>query len=580
MTLTEAIKITNRSADDHENPQRIHLVCGFTPLHLETFLKAYGRLRSGGSGISFIAGLYGDLAGNLERAGREASATIVVMEWADLDPRLGVRDLGGWGADLGPDIVTEVSGRLARLEQALIKTAERGSVAISGPTLPLPPVAHTPGTRASSLDIHLSEMVAAFFSRVTGMSGVRAVSRQRLDELSPLQDRFDLKMELFAGFPYKQRHADVFAGLLIDVLYPPAPKKGLITDLDNTLWSGIVGEIGITNVCWDLGRKAQVHGLYQQLVAALADSGVLVGVASKNDAAVAGEALRRTDMLIKEGSLFPVEVNWGPKSASVERILKAWNVGSESVVFVDDSPMELAEVKAAFPQMECLLFPAGDPEAVWKLLWQLRDLFGKDSIREEDRLRSASLRSAAVIGDVGEGEAPADFLAGLNASITIDSRKDTADERAFELINKTNQFNLNGRRLTEADWKSSLQQRASFLVRVSYQDKFGPLGKIAVLTGAMDGGTMYVHSWVMSCRAFSRRIEHHTLDWLFRHSGAKTIGFDYTATDRNMPLQEFFRGVTSDELKPGLMLTESEFREKCAFLPHRVEEMADTAATG
>ena len=105
-------------------------------------------------------------------------------------------------------------------------------------------------------------------------------------------------------------------------------------------------------------------------------------------------ALQRKDMILPKESLYPIEAHWGRKSESVGRILEKWHVGPEAVVLVDDSSMELAEVKSAFPEMECILFPKGDLQALWKLLTHLRDLFGKSIISQEDAIRLQSIRVA------------------------------------------------------------------------------------------------------------------------------------------------------------------------------------------
>ena len=172
-----------------------------------------------------------------------------------------------------------------------------------------------------------------------------------------MSQRLDLKSDLAAGLPYSLAHADALAAALAQLLARETPKKGLITDLDDTLWNGIVGEVGPQGVNWDLASHQQIHGLYQKLLASFSEEGVLVAIASKNDPRVVEEALDREDMILKRRHVFPSEVHWKAKSGSVERILRTWNVGADSVVFVDDSPMELAEVAAAHPGIECILFP-------------------------------------------------------------------------------------------------------------------------------------------------------------------------------------------------------------------------------
>ena len=102
--------------------------------------------------------------------------------------------------------------------------------------------------------------------------------------------------------------------------------------------------------------------------------------------------------------------NWGPKSRAVAEILKAWNIGADAVVFVDDNPMELSEVRTAFPAMTCLQFPKSDPAKVWSFLGELRDLFGKPVVLEEDRLRRSSLRAASEMREAARIPARREFL--------------------------------------------------------------------------------------------------------------------------------------------------------------------------
>jgi len=377
-----------------------------------------------------------------------------------------------------------------------------------------------------------------------------------------------------AGFPYKLPHASAIAELLAALIQNPTPKKGLITDLDNTLWAGILGEVGTNGISWSLDQHTHMHGLYQQFLGSLASAGVLVAVASKNDPALVEKAFERKDLIFSKETVYPFEVHWSRKSESVQRILKTWNIGPESVVFIDDSPMEIAEVKAAFPEMECIVFPTNDYQGIWDLLKRMRDLFGKSVISEEDSIRLKSIRGAGVLRESldATGGSLDDFLQSADASIRFTFGKQAADNRAFELINKTNQFNLNGKRLTDAAWKTYLNDPTTFVMATSYEDKFGPLGKIAVLLGRVQGKSLRIDSWVMSCRAFSRRIEHQSLKQLFAKFDAEEIGFDYQATPRNGPLQEFFTELLGSPLTAGMRLSRAAFSEKSPSLFHRVEE--------
>ena len=108
------------------------------------------------------------------------------------------------------------------------------------------------------------------------------------------------------------------------------------------------------------------------------------------------KAFERDDLLLSKTSVFPIEARWWPKSESVQRILKTWNVLADSVVFVDDSTMEVAEAQSAFPEMECLLFPKDDYSAFWQMLSHLRNRFAKTRIHEEDSFRLQSIRNSGA----------------------------------------------------------------------------------------------------------------------------------------------------------------------------------------
>ncbi|AGA26789.1 HAD-IIIC family phosphatase [Singulisphaera acidiphila] len=574
MKLIEALNILKPLAPDGEREVEVGLACGFTPAHLELFLAAHLRRNEPNRRAVIRSGLFGDCLGNVERlvqAPLEAAA--VIVEWSDLDLRLGLRHLGGWGIDTLADILETAAGRATQLADAIGRAATTVPLALCLPTLPLPPAAFTPPHSSSALDLGLRELASSFAARVAQVPGVRVVNDQRLGELSPLGDRLDVRTELSTGFPYRLAHASAVAELLAKLIWSPSPMKGVITDLDDTLWQGIVGDVGVDAIAWDLDHHAQVHGLYQQMLASLAETGVLIAVASKNDCRVVDEAFRREDLLLKKERVFPVEVGWGAKSEAVCRILRAWNIGAESVVFIDDSPMELAEVAAAHPGLLCLPFVRNDESAIYALLVRLRELFGKHRVSGEDALRLESLRHSVELFGAQDGQAPPPerFLEQAGAEIVIDGTKNPPNPRALELINKTNQFNLNGRRFAEGEWLAHLRTPGAFLLLVSYKDKFGVLGTIAALTGRIALGEVVVNQWVMSCRAFSRRIEYRCLETLFEVTAADRVEFEYQATPKNRPLRDFLTGILGEPPTSRLRLSSDQFWAQCPPLYHHVQ---------
>jgi len=567
MKLNEALAVIRSRGS--AGASRVHfLACGFEPLHLATFFRARLLQRLPGDNVDVLTGSYGDLPGNLGLAAASpAVAAAIVIEWSDLDPRLGLRGTAGWSAEVKSNITQTVQRSLDRIASGLTALASRMPVAVAPPSLPLPPIGHTIRAQESLIELELRNQLAQFMLRIAGRPGVRVV------HFPAAEACLDAKMELLAGFPYTLPFASDLAGALVDVLWQRTPLKGLITDLDETLWSGIAGEAGSEGVTWHQEHHTQTHGLYQQMLAHLADCGVLLAVCSKNEPAVAETTLARPDLFVRSEKFFPVCANWEPKSKSVARVLKAWNIAADAVVFVDDSPMELEEVKHAFPDITCLRFDGHAPEKVWSLLGELRDLFGKPLLTEEDRLRGASLRSAAQIAEIGEASASEDFLEELKGAVTLDCRADAVDVRPIELINKTNQFNLNGRRIAEGEWRRLLADPNTILAVVSYTDRFGPLGKVAVLVGSRCARTIRISHWVMSCRAFSRRLEHHTLDALFRRGTVEDVEFAFESTARNAPMRDFFQSLGVCPDRDGtIRIGREHFYSRCGVLPHRLTE--------
>jgi FkbH-like protein len=573
MKLSEALRVINESRAI-ARVHRIDLVCGFTPLHLKTFLAAYLQSEITDARIEIVTGVYGDVTAALSGV-PAGSELVVVLEWPDLDPRLGFRRLGGWGPKHAADITASARQRLKVLAERIHEVAESSSVTLALPSTPLPPFACAPGWMLDADTLALSGELNEFALGVARHASARVINPSSLSATDG-GCSFDFKSELQSGFPYSMSHSSGLAALIARALVKRGPKKGLITDLDDTLWSGLLGEVGLEGVSWTLDRDGQIHGIYQQLLNGFADGGTLLAIASKNDSDLVTTALGQLDLVIDKEKLYPIEAGWGVKSEAVRRILGCWNIGASDVVFVDDSAMELAEVKSSFPDMECILFNAADYSYSYDLFFRLQDMFGKVRVSTEDRLRLPSIKAKERIREQRELVKSEDqFLEELNAVLTVHFSKNFAEARPLELVNKTNQFNLNGVRYDLASWKRLASDPERYLVVADYRDKFGPLGAIAVVTGIRSGGVFTVEAWVMSCRAFSRRIEYRMLDAIFSNLLVDSIEFQFIPTERNMPLREYLASISGRTPDAGMRLSKSAFYDACPPLHHTVNIHAD-----
>ena len=340
----------------------VGLACSFTPLHLETFVLGYIARKRPLVEVGAVDGIYGDLPGTIDHlVTAEIDSSVAVIEWADLDPRLGWREaVSGQIADLD-DITDTATNRLERIASRLETLGAKCPTAVALPSLDLPPGYDGGVVRVGVLRARLNLLLSEFTARAVAAPGLRVVAPDAVESNgTPARD---LRSEIRSGFPYSIEHASALARACVEVLLPTPTKKGLITDLDDTLWRGLVGEVGPDAVSWDLDSGAQAHALYQQLLAALGRRGVLIAAASKNDPEVVQAALERSDLHLSTEMIYPVKASWDPKSVAVQEVLDAWNIAASDVVFVDDSPMELAEVTARHPEITPVRFPAADPNA-------------------------------------------------------------------------------------------------------------------------------------------------------------------------------------------------------------------------
>jgi FkbH-like protein len=168
--------------------------------------------------------------------------------------------------------------------------------------------------------------------------------------------------------------------------------------------------------------------------------------------------------------------------------------------------------------------------------------------------------------DAAKDSDPETLLSALDARIKVAFSRDPLDPRALELLNKTNQFNLNGERWEESGFQRFLATPGSLLCVASYEDRFGPLGKIAVAAGSMDNKNLRLTSWVLSCRAFSRRIEFAMLEALFAHTGVDAIEMVWKTTPKNNATRDAL-SVLFDQLPEQgiLLLSRAQFVVRC---PH------------
>lgn len=319
-----------------------------------------------------------------------------------------------------------------------------------------------------------------------------------------------------------------------------APYKVLVMDCDNTLWNGIVGEDGPRGVTFPHGKIAlQQFGVRQQ------QQGMVLCLVSKNaESDVAAVFADRAEMPLKREHLVAWRINWRPKWENVVELAKELNLGLDSFIFIDDNPVECAEMRARLPEVLTLELPAADAEipAFLDHVWA----FDRSGFTTEDRERTRMYRqnlererfAREVIGID-------DFLSGLKLKIDIDTPSDEEWSRVSQLTLRTNQFNFSTVRRSEAEVRRLTEERLECL-RVKVSDRFGDYGLVGVVIFGQLGNALRVDTMLLSCRVLGRGIEHAMIARLGRIAIDRRLSvleIPFVPSARNQPVADFLQSM-------------------------------------
>ena len=332
-------------------------------------------------------------------------------------------------------------------------------------------------------------------------------------------------------------------------------RKSLVLDLDNTLWGGIVGDDGVENL--EIGQETsmgQVYSEFQGYVKAQKDIGVMLNVNSKNeyDNAIAG--LNHPDGILKPEDFILVKANWEPKSRNIAAIAEEMNILPDSLVFVDDNPVERDIVGAHVPGVA--VPEIGTPEQYIRVL-DHAGFFEVTSLSEDDRKRNEMYKAnierekqQQKFGDYRE------YLLSLEMKGTIKPFEAIYVARIAQLSNKSNQFNLTTRRYTQSDIERFANDKNYITRYGKLEDKFGDNGVVSVVIGRKDGAEKVLHLelWLMSCRVLKRDMEYAMMDSVVQACQACGIGVIlgyYYPTAKNVMVKEFYAAMGFTKIQEG-----------------------------
>jgi FkbH-like protein len=319
--------------------------------------------------------------------------------------------------------------------------------------------------------------------------------------------------------------------------------KVLVTDLDNTLWGGVIGEDGVDGIKVGADYPGAAFCALQRAILDLRHRGVILAVCSKNNEADALHALRaHPGMLLRPEHFAATRINWADKAQNLREIAAELNVGLDSLAFLDDNPAERERVRGELPEVTVIDLP-DDPMGCAAAL---RDspVFERLTVSAEDRERGryyAEQRQRE--GLRGGASSLKDFYHSLQQVVTVGPVGPETLARAAQLTQKTNQFNLTTHRYTEQQL-AGLGARPGWEVhRVHVRDRFGDNGLVGVAVTGDDGGVCEIDALLLSCRVIGRTVETAVLAFLAdraRERGCRELRGWFLPTRKNAPARDFY----------------------------------------
>jgi FkbH-like protein len=321
--------------------------------------------------------------------------------------------------------------------------------------------------------------------------------------------------------------------------------KCVVLDLDNTLWGGVVGDDGLEGIGLGDLDDGEAFGFFQLYLRELARRGIILAVCSKNNEETARRVFQEHPaMVLKLEHIAVFVANWEDKATNLRRIQATLNIGFDSMVFLDDNPFERNLVRQLIPEILVPELPE-DPAQYVRFVSEL-NLFETCTHSDLDAQRNLLYREQGRREQVkARCQGIEEFLASLETEAEIHPFLPKHLSRIAQLIQRSSQFNLTTRRHSESDCAKVMADASGHpAFTINLRDRFGDFGLINVVILALQGTTLEIDTFLMSCRVLQRGVEQLAMNRIFalaRAHGATRVLGRYLPTVKNVMVQDFYR---------------------------------------
>jgi FkbH-like protein len=398
-----------------------------------------------------------------------------------------------------------------------------------------------PGAVVARLNDRLTE--AAAEDKALLLDVARATHRDGIDAW------FDVGRWLQGKLEIAPQAAPLYGDLAARILAAlrGLSKKCLVLDLDNTLWGGEIGDDGLDGIVLGEGSATgEAHLALQHYAKQLKERGIILAVCSKNDAKIAEVAFRdHPEMALRRADIAAFQANWDDKAQNLKAIAAKLNIGVDSLVFVDDNPIERARIRQSLPMVAVPEMP--DDAAHYVRCLADAGYFEAVVFTADDRNRAeqyaANAEREALLGSA---ESMDEFLRGLHMTVIYGPFTTVDHARVVQLINKTNQFNTTTRRYASEEVSEIMDDPGSLTLQFRLLDRVGDNGLISTMIlrpSAADDDVLEIENWVMSCRVFGRELEFEAMNIAVeaaRERGVRALVADYIPTPKNGVISKLY----------------------------------------
>ena len=319
--------------------------------------------------------------------------------------------------------------------------------------------------------------------------------------------------------------------------YKYGSKKVLVLDMDNTLWGGVIGEeeIKLSN-----DGAGKVYLDFQEKIKQLKDLGVLLVACSKNNYNDGARGLKHINSILREDDFIIKKINWNDKASNIKEIAKELNLSYESMVFIDDSPMERAHVKEIIPNITIPEFPKDAYLINSWFLSVVEDCFSKISLTPEDLNKQEQYLAKRKRESVVKNTSYKDFLKTLDIRIEFKVNDREYIERYAQMTQKTNQFNLTTKRYSAVEMQNLVNSPSCDVIAINYKDKYANEGVTGLLIVDILDKHVEIDSFLLSCRILKRGVEGVVFKKLSELYFEKDIIGVYIETEKNDQVRKLY----------------------------------------